>query len=201
LEFGERLYFPFEISESRPIRPMQGYLFKLPRGFLELFGMPSAAPPMPTNQPGSPQELGDDYRTADEILTIPRRDPFAVDPALVERGVRGHALTQNALAKQLRVLGIEPRSPRPDEPNFDVAWRCGGRIFVAEVKSLTAANEEKQLRLGLGQVLRYADQLSTDAPAIPVLAVECCPTTGWEQLCSRLGVVLIWPEVFAERLS
>lgn len=152
LEFGEPLYFPFELSDRRPIRPMQGYLFKLPSGFLELFGVPPTPPP--AIKAGLSPVLGDDYRIADEMSTIPRGDPFAVDPALVERGVRGHAVTQNGLANYLRSLGFEPRSPRPGEPNFDVAWRCGSRIFVAEVKSLTNRNEEKQLRLGLGQVLR-----------------------------------------------
>jgi hypothetical protein len=202
LEFGEPLYFPFEISDRRPIRPMQGYLFKLPSGFRELFGVPPTPLPMPAIMSSSHQGLGDDYRTADEILTIPRVDPFAVDPALVERGVRGHAVTQNALAGYVRSLGLEPRSPRPGEPNFDVAWQCGSRIFVAEVKSLTIRNEEKQLRLGLGQVLRYADQLRTDVRAVPVLAVERCPTdSSWEQLCNNLGVMLVWPEAFAQRLS
>lgn len=32
------LYFPFELSE-RPVRPMQGYAFKLPVAFLALFGL------------------------------------------------------------------------------------------------------------------------------------------------------------------
>jgi hypothetical protein len=105
---------------ARPIRPMQGYLFKLPSGFLELFGVPPTPLPMPAIMSSSHQGLGDDYRTADEILTIPRVDPFAVDPALVERGVRGHAVTQNGLAGYVRSLGLEPRSPRPVEPNFDV---------------------------------------------------------------------------------
>ncbi|MBV1716331.1 MAG: HNH endonuclease [Desulfarculus sp.] len=31
------LYYPFERGEKRPIRPLQGYSFKLPYGFLELF--------------------------------------------------------------------------------------------------------------------------------------------------------------------
>ena len=31
------LYFPFELSDKRPIRLLQGYAFKLPRGFLQLF--------------------------------------------------------------------------------------------------------------------------------------------------------------------
>lgn len=69
----------------------------------------------------------------------------------------GNAATQNELADKLRASGVEPRSPRPDEPNFDLAWESNGRVFVAEVKSITPRNEERQLRLGLGQVLRYRD--------------------------------------------
>jgi hypothetical protein len=75
-----------------------------------------------------------------------------------------------------------------------------GRRFVAEVKSITPHNEEKQLRLGLGQVLRYSYQLGT--PAVPVLVAERPPQDpGWEKLCEHLGVILVWPEVFAARLA
>src|SRR5439155_4125074 len=93
------------------------------------------------------------------IISVGKRDPFAVDPAIVERGMRGHAQTQNALAPFARSRGGSPRSPRPDEPNFDLAWELHGVVCVAEVKSITEANEEKQLRLGLGQVLRYRQLL------------------------------------------
>jgi predicted HNH restriction endonuclease/predicted RNA-binding protein with PUA-like domain len=36
-KYGEPLYFPFEVSAKRPLRPLQGYAFKLPREFLTLF--------------------------------------------------------------------------------------------------------------------------------------------------------------------
>ena len=108
-EVGEPLYFPFEIGDQRPIRPMQGYLFKLPKAFLSLFGIEDP-PPSPPGVFPLP-ELGDEYRHADELASIPDRDPFAVDPALVERGVRGHATTQNSLAEYLRSVALEPRSP------------------------------------------------------------------------------------------
>ena len=80
--------------------------------------------------------------TRDEDVSVGTRDPFAVDPALVERGLRGHARTQNALATFVRSRGGSPRSPRPDEPNFDLAWELDGVTWVAEVKSTTDANEE-----------------------------------------------------------
>jgi hypothetical protein len=164
-EVGKPLYFPFELGK-RPTRPMQGYIFKLPRAFLDLFGL----------------------------------KPF--DPAVVERGIRGHATTQNRLAAHLRELGIEPRSPRLDEPNFDLAWQIGECVFVAEVKSLTSKSEEKQLRLGLGQVLRYAQLLRHDRTATPVLVAERRPDDpSWSELCKQLGVVLVWPEVFSERFK
>jgi hypothetical protein len=79
----------------------------------------------------------------------------------VERGLQGHAETQNALAAALAADRIEPRSPRADESNFDLAWERNGVVYVAEVKSITPQNEERQLRLGLGQVLRYRSLLRT----------------------------------------
>jgi predicted RNA-binding protein with PUA-like domain len=36
-QYGKPLYFPFELSNKRPIRLLQGYAFKLPRRFLQLF--------------------------------------------------------------------------------------------------------------------------------------------------------------------
>ena len=36
-KYGEPLYFPFELSAKRPLRPLQGYAFKLPREVLALF--------------------------------------------------------------------------------------------------------------------------------------------------------------------
>ena|ERR1700722_3979196 len=91
------------------------------------------------------------------------------------------------------------RSPKVNEPNFDVAWQVGSRIFVAEIKSLTLKNEEKQLRLGLGQVLRYAYQLNGQFEAVPVLVVERRPSdASWILLCRQLDVILTWPAVLAE---
>jgi hypothetical protein len=145
--------------------------------------------------------LGDKYREADEQAAVSDRDPFETDPEVVERGVRGHATTQNRLAEHLRSIGLDPRSPKTNEPNFDIAWKDGNRLFVGEVKSITANNVEKQLRLGLGQVLRYAYQLRGSEETVPVLIAERCPSdTSWEDLCTQLGVILVWPEVFGERI-
>ena len=79
-------------------------------------------------------ELGTEYVTADEDAATSEREPFTLDPALVDRGLQGHAATQNALAEFARRLGAAPRSPAPREPQYDLAWRLDHATYVAEVK-------------------------------------------------------------------
>lgn len=99
----------------------------------------------------------------------------------------------------MRDAGFVPRSPRPGEPAFDLAWEGGDAIVVAEVKSLTDRNEEKQLRLALGQVLRYAHLLGAKGrPVRCVIAAERQPADGsWSELCAAADVTLVWPATFA----
>jgi hypothetical protein len=208
-QHGAPLYYPFALSELRQVRPTQGYLTKLPAEVVELFeplriaareihdaGPAAFAKTAPTaGRADLLERLGSDYRPADEQSAVSTRDPFEVDPAIVERGIRGHAQTQNALACYLKSLGYEPRSPTAGEPGFDVAWTRDGATFVAEVKSVTMANEEKQLRLGLGQVLRYRNLLQERFKTVHgVLIVERAPSDpSWADLCSSHGVILAWP--------
>lgn len=212
---GRTLYFPFEVSERRPLRPVQGYLAKFPAALVALFpilGTLAANMTLPAERTSGRQPdlvgaaaggLGAGYRRADEDSATSPRDPFSVDPALVERGTRGHARTQNALASFLMDRGIQPRSPAPGEPNYDLAWEVNDRIFVAEVKSLTRANEEKQLRLGLGQALRYRQLMTVyRGETSAVLAVERQPTDqSWSALASQVGVFLVWPGTFEAALG
>jgi len=87
----------------------------------------------------------------------------------------------------------------PGEPVFDLAWEDSDGIVVAEIKSLTERNEERQLRLALGQVLRYAQLLRGKGhPVRSVVAVERRPSDdSWLELCQAAGVLLIWPETFS----
>jgi hypothetical protein len=204
-QYGRSLYFPFEMSSRRDLRPTQAYLTKLPSAVLALFPVLSALlardrSGSTINEQAAPYtaDIGTLYRFADEDSALSDLDPFQIDPALVERANRGHATTQNALATYLSNKGWEPRSPTPHEPNYDIAWKRDETIYVAEVKSLTDENEEKQLRLGLGQVLRYWDLLSTNQAQIKaVLGAERQPTdAGWIRLCELLGVILAWPDAF-----
>jgi hypothetical protein len=138
------------------------------------------------------------YRSVDPAKASAPRDPFEVDPDAVDRGLRGHAETQERLAEFARAHGLEPLSPGAGDPNFDLAWKTADRITVVEVKSLTGANESGQIRLGLGQVLDYQHRLDrSGADVQPVLAVECQPIdTRWKELAERHGVHLVWPETF-----
>jgi hypothetical protein len=146
--------------------------------------------------------FGVPYREEDEHVQVAAPAPFEVDPDKSGRGLRSHRALQNQLAALLRNHGLDPQCPRPGGPAYDLAWETPSAIFVAEVKSITVANEERQLRLGLGQVLRYQDLLQPAAkPVIPVLAVNRKPwDRRWQRLCDKVKVSLVWPDVMAERL-
>jgi hypothetical protein len=152
----------------------------------------SAAGPAP--HPAA-DAAGEAYRAEDEDVGAKIPDPFTVDPDVLDRGIGAHKRMQNAVAGLLEAEGVTPLSHRAHEdPPFDIAWRIPGTLYVGEVKSLTAANEEKQLRLGLGQVLRYAHQLRQDSPTVEaVLIAEREPADPtWTDLCHSLGVRLVW---------
>jgi hypothetical protein len=199
-EVGPPLYFPFELGAIRPLRPMQGYRFKLPGFFVDVFPQ-LVAEILPREIREHPLPLGSEYRPANEETSVAEMDPFAIDPALIERGHRGHAATQNALAAFIERNGIEPRSAGPDEPSYDLGWIQHDTCWVAEVKSLTEANEEKQLRLGLGQLLRYRQLLRDRGRVRAVLAVERQPLDdSWQVLCQQLDILLAWPPDWDVRL-
>lgn len=151
-------------------------------------------PTLSTGGGAASPDLGAPYRQVPVIGLSGNRDPFSVDPALVERGLRGHTETQNELASVLANAGIEPRRGLPPGPNFDLAWEKDGTVFVAEVKSITAENEEHQLRVGLGQVLRYRQHLSAlgHHRVVAVLVPERRPRDhSWRELCQEAGVILL----------
>jgi 5-methylcytosine-specific restriction protein A len=124
--------------------------------------------------------------------------PAQPNPDLVGRGNRAHRRTRNKLAAHLKSLGIQPLDPMPSDPPFDLAWRQGEVLYVAEVKSLTRANEEHQLRLGLGQLLRYSHLLRKRVEyVVPVLVPEQRPRDPeWDKLCKALSVRLACPPGF-----
>jgi hypothetical protein len=147
--------------------------------------------------------FGSEYRRGDEDLQTATPEPFDVDPDERDRGTRAHHETQNALAQIARNRGLMPRSAK-GEPSFDVAWQEeDGRLVVVEVKSITVRNAEKQMRLGLGQLLRYRNLLSVDgSEVVAVLALSAEPIDPrWMDLCGELGVGLTWRPDLAEMLD
>jgi hypothetical protein len=158
---------------------------------------PNHALPRVSGAQGSSDVLHGDYRTArgrgdveaaSEEISILRRNP-----ALLERALLSHSSTQNALADVVRGAGLKPTSPR-GSVDYDLAWRLNGRLWVAEVKSLTDANEVAQMRLGIGQLLDYAAALEHLGEHIEglVLAVERHPSahSHWMRVCHRAGIRL-----------
>jgi hypothetical protein len=140
------------------------------------------------------------YTPANEDVS-PRlpNDRSPLDAETVERGLRGHNRTQNALARFLFDQGIAPFSPKSGDPNFDLAWKVADTLWVAEIKSTTVLNEEKQLRLGVGQILRFAHQLGPGTRA--VLVAEQQPSDqSWQDLCEAIGIVFCWPDCFGRVL-
>lgn len=60
----QSFYFPFELS-ARPVRPMQGYAFKLPAAFVAQFGLLPARPPLTINdKAGTVRKWFDRWRAA-----------------------------------------------------------------------------------------------------------------------------------------
>jgi hypothetical protein len=166
-------------------------------------GIPAAQPParrQVARPPQRPTAVGVPYRRASApARRIRRATPFSVDPDLVDRGTRAHVDTQNALSDHLQGRGLTPRSPAAGEPPYDLGWEEEDTFFIAEVKSLSPANEERQLRLGLGQLLRYAHVMRSIGidPIQPVLAAEGEPTDlTWLNTCAELTVILTWPQRF-----
>ena len=142
------------------------------------------------------QRGGGQYRKAEENPAVAASDPFERDPQELERSLGSHNSLQNALADRARDRGIEPLSPLALDPEYDLAWRLpDGSFVLVEVKSATPTNLEGQLRLGLGQLLRYGAILRTHGEKVRhILAVERAPAdTVWNALLSELDVTLVTP--------
>jgi hypothetical protein len=137
------------------------------------------------------------YREQPEGIDVaPPVHAAPADPDGYGAGLRAHYRLQNRLAQLLAAGGLVPLSPGPNDPPFDLAWSAGdGALVVVEVKSTTPSNEVKQLRMGLGQVLDYANTLRRTGVAVqPVLYVEQEPVDAerWLEITNDAGIQLIW---------
>jgi hypothetical protein len=154
--------------------------------------------PTPSGRAARP--LGAKYKAANESARRKRADPFEVDPDQLDRATNLHGATQNALSAAVERRGCRPCRPI-DEPNYDLAWEESGYVVVAEIKSVKSTNVERQLRLGLGQVLRYRSMLEDQGrnDVRSILALSGPPHDDrWVKLCRQHEVALIWmPEIDA----
>jgi hypothetical protein len=109
------------------------------------------------------------------------------------------------VAEAAAARGWTARAYGPGDPVFDLLLeREDGEppAVVVEVKSTTTTNEEKQLRLGLGQVLRYRHLLQARGhTVVGFVAIEQPPRDpSWLDLCSSAGVFLVSPTTVADAL-
>jgi hypothetical protein len=146
-----------------------------------------------------PDSIGRSYREAGTDL--PAAKSFrGGDPDLSGRGLIAHNQLQNHLAEVVRLAGHEPLSPRPSEPQYDLAWIAANEIWIVEVKSLTAVNELSQMHQAIGQVTDYAHRIEPGPKIVrKAIAVEQQPRGAhWFGLLRDQGIVLAWPTVFEQ---
>ena len=134
-----------------------------------------------------------EYIFADEeSRDVAESELYAADPNLLDRALQIHSFTQNTVANWVIGSSLTPHSPASTYCDFDIAWESDFGKVVCEVKSLSNENEVHQFRLGLGQVLEYAQKLE----ALPVLMFSRRPTqSALIDAANKAGVVVLWPEI------
>lgn len=123
---------------------------------------------------------------------------LAVDLSHLDAGTAAHEATAQGLRAHLALHGMEARGPARGAPLFDLGWVSNGVTHIAEVKSLTGASEDQQIRLGFGQLLDYCHQLrSVGSELQPVLVLQHRPASErWLGLAESEGIVLTWGPEF-----
>lgn len=126
---------------------------------------------------------------------------LTLDLSRLDEATAAHEATVGALIEHLSRQGVEACTNAAGAPEFDAGWSLGEDIFVAEVKSLTGAREDQQIRLGIGQILDYTHQLRSTCPSAavrPVLVLEKRPSAvRWTALADGVGLRLTWAPEFA----
>jgi hypothetical protein len=106
-----------------------------------------------------------------------------------------HNSTVNLLKVEARAQGYKTVKSRT---GADVAWMSvdDGWLTVCEVKSVEGSNDIDQVRLGLGQIIDYLDQLRDYEPGVSGLlwtSREPRDAERWQRICGEHGVTLGWP--------
>jgi hypothetical protein len=127
---------------------------------------------------------------------------FTKDPAKLERALMTHIDTQNQISDIISGKGFKPLSPgKGKKPDYDIAWKSYKNFWIVEVKSLPNGGETSQLRIGLGQLLHYKEQLRKKYPKLTirtVLALEKRPEFEemWRSICDDSNIVFCYGPEF-----
>ena len=181
---------PYELADGigRDGKPRKVIMFRLHR-VLEPKELGTQTP----DSQDPIDDFGRKYIFADEeSRDVAESELFSADPNLLDRALQIHSLTQNTVANWVIGSSLTPHSPTSTYCDFDIAWESDFGKVVCEVKSLSDENEVHQFRLGLGQVLEYAQKLE----ALPVLMFSRRPTqSALIEAANKAGVVVLWPEI------
>jgi hypothetical protein len=155
---------------------------------------PESAEPGGLEVADPPNRVGETYRPARENSGVAQADPFERDPQQLERALNAHGVLQNAIAGWAEGHGFRAMSPVGTDPQFDIAYRLPDETLVlVEVKSATTANFEGQLRIGLGQLLRYGEIMRNRGERVSLaIAAELeIVDDDWLSLFRRLEVSVV----------
>jgi len=187
-------------TDAFPKPAQTGVRFGIPNialihGFREL--SPDVAQKVSAVFPTAPSGIGVPFTHPPAATPVSAAIPFDVDPDLVDRALGAHRDTLLRMSRWIVKQGFGPRLPASGEPLYDIAWTSDSVTNVAEIKSVTSANEEKQLRLGLGQVLRYRSILAARPEFADVrawLVPERAPSDpSWKMACEEVDVEMFTP--------
>lgn len=143
--------------------------------------------------------VGLDWKDLPEEIQFKSGDSFIRDAEKSAAALNSHSSILNHLAAHLQSIGLQPRRPRPSEPQFDLAWETSGLLSVVEAKSINFSNEEDQLRIALGQVKRYRWHLLNDYQGLevrPVVLTSRKPVQeNWIDTMNSEGITMLWPDL------
>jgi hypothetical protein len=127
---GASLYFPFELSDKRPLRVAQGYALKLPRRVVELF------PGMQLSVNSLDEERQDfDLKPS----PVPRSRQGFGSSAAVNRSIELHAM--DVATDHFIALGYQVKNTSDTKP-YDLLVSKGNEVLTVEVKGTTSTGEK-----------------------------------------------------------
>ena len=144
-----------------------------------------------------PQRLAVFNRLSTDTRVAAPDHPSVLDPDVIGEALNRHNSTINRLAEVVRRQGLQPcllTSWFSEKP--DLVWlESNNCLNIAEVKGISSINELSQMRLGLGQVLRYRHRASSSYHSVQAwLVTDKAPLDPlWDSVCESVGVFLWWP--------